>query len=282
MVYNVSIDDEQEAKFIEPIFRSLLSQNVSDDVMSKLYFDVGLGQYFEYMPYSLKKNPAFIKACLEKNLIHADDVPQEFKNTEFISLELYIKMVSQGHHYLELKLYQGNPEVAFEALKNEAMAYLHLKNNADFIPLLKDMDFMKRVLLENHAVFGWLNPEQKENVLTNPSYITQWLTIQPYAWDYISETDKTKTEYLKAVLQTQKGFNIAKDYLRQNKDPEVAMLALGYGDGARKSIHQKFASILKQNKVNENCQQFLKIYLAQQALEKKLNNEKQHIVRPKI
>lgn len=59
-------------------------------------------------------------------------------------------------------------------------------------------------------------------------------------------------------------------------------MALSFNDQARKKIHKKYASILKENKVTTKCHNFLKIYLDHQNLQGELSADKPNLPKVKI
>ena len=84
MEYNVRIDDEQQDKFVAPIFLAL-ANHVDDETFMKIYFDTNLIQYSEFIPDHIMANPQFIKKAIKLNMLDYDRVPDKFKTQEFIS-----------------------------------------------------------------------------------------------------------------------------------------------------------------------------------------------------
>lgn len=274
MTWNVSIDDEQELKFVKPIFDALIKNNAPMELIKQVFYDVNIGEYFEYLPTPLKSEPEFLKECLKRNLISTGDLPLNLQNQEFISKELYLENIKTSFMELTKNLYPQDEEIVFNVLNKSYMAYEYIDNE------FKDnSSLMIKCLQKNPEIFRFLKESIKEEFLNNEELVKETLKTKPEIFDQLPEENKYDTEILKAVLNTNKGYKLSQDYLNKSKDPEVALLALKIYDGARKKINQKYSSILKKNKINENCYNFLKIYLQHQRLELDLvkdNNDSLH------
>jgi hypothetical protein len=261
---------------VKPIFDSLIKNNAPIELMKQVFFDVKFSECFDCLPNTLKNDPEFLQECLKRNLISTASIPKNLQNQEFISRELYLSNIGMYFSELEKNLYPQDEEIVLTALKGNAMAYSYVndefKNNSSL---------MIKCLQENTKLFRFLKKEVQEEFLNNEELVKETLKTKPEIFNYIPEEKKYTPEILKSVLETDKGYKFAKDYLKKTRDSQVALMALKIYDGARKNIHQMYGSILKQNKVNENCYNFLKIYLDQKNLDAELSQKHEGIKPPK-
>lgn len=261
-MYDVDIDDEQEYKFVKPIFDALAANNAPLELMKKVFFDIRLPQYFEYLPHTLQNDPVFLKEGLENNLVSIKDLPPNLQNQDFISKELYINNVSVYLDALDLNIYPQDEEIVFAVLSKSEVAHWQIeeqfKNNAQL---------MMKCITANEMVYRFVNENIRQQFISNEEEMKELLKTQPQFFSHMKEERKYDADVLKCVLETDKGYSYARQYLRKTRDPEVALMALKITDSARKDIHQIYSSVLKNNGVKEHCHNFLKLYLAQKQLD---------------
>lgn len=269
MTWHVDIDDEQEFKFIKPIFDALIKNNASMDLMKQVFYDTDIPRYFEHLPPTLKNDSEFLQECLKRKLISIHDVPENLQNRQVISRELYLLNTSTSFANLEKNIYPQDEEIVFTALKFSAMAYYHIQDE------FKDnSQLMIKCLVANADLFRFLKENIQKDFLGNEELIKETLKINLGIFNILNEEQKHNPQILKSVLETDKGYSLCNDYLRKTRDPQISLMALQIGgDSARKKIHQIYSAILKSNKVNTGCYNFFKIYLEQQNLESKLEQK---------
>lgn len=268
MAWNVEIDEEQEFKFIKPIFDALIKNNASMDLMKQVFYDTAIPRYFQYLPPTLKNDIEFLQECLKRDLISVGDIPENLQNQGTISRELYLINTATSFTNLEKNIYPQDDEIVLAALKGSPIAYYHIQDEFKNNSVL-----MIKALVANPELFNFLKEDIQKEFLGNEALIKESLKTSPSIFNCLSQEQKTNSEILKSTLETDKGYSLCKDYLRTNRDPQVALMALKFDDGARKKIHQMYSSILKSHKISTNCYSFLKIYLDQQNLESKLEQK---------
>jgi hypothetical protein len=275
MAMDVQIDDMQEYKFIKPIFEALEKNNALMELMKQVFYDTNIPQYFQYLSSQLKNDPDFIKGCLEKNLISISEVPPQLLNQEFISKELYISNCAV--YFNSEELYHHDEEIVFAILTNNEANYWGIRDE-----FKNNSKFMIKCVAENSKLYNFVNENIQKEFLENHDLVKKVLKSQPHLFDNLPEEKKYDVEILKSVLETLTGYNIARDHLKKTRDPEVALMALKNTDEARKNIHQMYVTILNQNKVKENCYNFLKIYLEHKEFQKDLSVEEPNVNKPKV
>lgn len=274
----MSFENFEIEYIVKPIFDALIKNNASLELIKNVFLDIKNPDFFEFLPNSLKNDPSFIQECLKNNLINIENISKELKNQEFISREMYLSNVEKDYLTIKNEIYPQDEEIILKAIKGNHIAYLYVHDE-----FKKDKELMFKCIQINPEVTGFVESEIKEEFLNNEKLVKETLKIKPEFFYQIEEEKKHTSPILKAVLETDKGYKLVKEYLKRSKDPEIALMALKIDDGARKHIHQIYGSILKKHKVKENYYNFLKIYLSQKELEKELpKNETEKVIKSKI
>lgn len=274
MQYNVQIDDEQQFKFVKPIFEAMRN-HVSDEQLIKVYFEVKLPQYSEYIPDHIMSDPVFVKEAIKRQLIDYSRVPDILKNTDFITKEDYLHLVESRQVEIQGGLYPQDKEIVLKGIQG-------VYNKDAIEPQFRsDVELMAKCIKNDPRAWHYFDC-QKE-LLQNKELVTE-LLVHDAEFYYQIPDEKRKEKYiLKAMLSNAKGYNLLNNFdtIRTITDPELVLDALKINPSI-KNIHQKFSSIIKKHDARKDPYNFLKTYLMMNSLESGLQYKANSPKNPKI
>lgn len=241
---------------IKPIFESLEKQNIDKTIIAQVFFDTGIKDFFPFVPHSLQRDVTFVHTCIEKNMLSFDDLPLDMQNTNVVSKQQYLTLIGNQSISLTKNLYQQDYDIALCAAKHyffyEKDIAIEFKEHIDIISQAAKND---PYILNN--IDGWLVSEIK----SDDKLMASILQANPDCYSSLTEDEKKHTPYLKAMLTSDKGLALTKNYLYKNNDPEIALAALKINNNAIKSINKKFSAVIKEHDAKNDGYNFLKTYL---------------------
>ena len=265
MQWHVSIDDMQEEKFIDPIWNSLLRQNIDNSVFKQLYFDCQLPMYFKHLPDTLKNDPVFLKEAMARDMIYYSDIPAKFQNMDFITKEEYMNMLEKNYVTLETPLYPLDIDIVKNAFHN-------LMNNRFYLPAeyLNNVDLILERSEYTDDIFNFIPQDVRQNIFQDENRLAQVIEKQPKYFEQLSEEQKTQDNFLKAVLTQDTGLKHCRDYLKKSRDPEIALRALEINSSIAKELNQKFWMVIKTHGAKDDAYNFLKTWLLKEEFQKNI------------
>lgn len=215
---NILIDELQEYKFIKPIFEAMKA-HVDDATFIKIYFDVNLPEYAQYVPDRIMADPQFIKEAIKRNLLDYSRVPEKFKNTDFITKEDYLILVENGRVTLNNKLYSQDKDIVLKGIKWGV-------NKEAIEPQFRDdVHFMAQCIkLDDRA---WHYFDKQSELLANKELVVDILVHNKNFFYKIPESDRQEKYILKAMLTDRNGYKILnrEEILKKITDPELVLEA---------------------------------------------------------
>jgi hypothetical protein len=262
---NVQIDDEQQHKFIRPIFEAMRN-HVSDEQLIKIYFEVNLPLYSEYIPDHIMSDPAFIKEAIKRQLIDYNRVPDSLKNTDFITKEDYLHLVESRQVEIHGGLYPQDKDIVAKGIQgvfNKEVIEPQFRN---------DVELMAKCIKNDPRAWHYFDC-QKE-LLQNKELVSELLVHDAEFYYQIPDEERKEKHILKAMLSNNKGYNLLNNFdtIRTITDPELVLDALKTNPSI-KNIHQKFSTIIKKHDAKKDPYNFLKAYLMMNSLDKGLENK---------
>lgn len=265
MSYNVKIDDEQQDKFIRPIFEAII-HHVDDAKLIKIYFEVNRLEYSEYLPDHIMSDPQFVKEAIKRQLLDYSRVPTTLKNTAFITKDDYLNLVESRQVEINDTLYTQDKEIVLKGIKGI------FKGDTIDPELRNDVGLMAQCIKVEERAWNYFNC-QKE-LLENKDLVTELLIHNPDFFYKIPDEKRQEKYILKAMLNNYNGYRLLEGLLILKKidDPELVLDALKISKKIG-PIHQKFSSIINKHDAKKDPYNFLKTYLMMNSLESELDSK---------
>jgi hypothetical protein len=264
-----NIDSEQQEEYLAPIFKSLIQQGCSNSIFEALYFDAGINLYFKFLPQELKNNENFLKKCLAKDLLYLDEIPDNLRNSNFITYDEYIRLVEINKAQLSDNLYPQNKNMLLKLLPNLNDWTIRESINSTFYD---DVEIVQAILKRHNGLS--LIPKDKANILLEDEQsFKELISLNSEYYSLLPEEKKSTSEYLLLILKDFNGLNLAKDYLCKNRDIEVALKAVEISPNIAKRLNQKLWSAIKRHNAKDNPYEFLKTYSEKEHMENMLIND---------
>lgn len=276
MSYRVNLDEEQQVVYIEPIFKSII-KFVDDDTLKKIYFETGIIAYIEYIPDHILNDVSFIKEAIEKKLITFQEIPEKFHNADIISKQEYLNLLENGLVSLSSNIYPQDQEIIIAFAKNN---YPSLEIEEKF---LNNLNFMAQLISLNNDYYKILNPSLQKDLINNEELVKSILIKNKSFFNHLKSDAYKNKDYINIMLENHEGYNVLcySDILRKITDSNLVLKALKLNSNT-KVINQRFSSVIKQNKAKDNAYEFLKSYLLQQKLNKKIEPNEIRVKASKI
>lgn len=250
------MSNQENDKVVKPIFQAMIA-NLPEMMIKKIFLDIGEPSYFKYLPKSIREDNNFIKEAISNEMIHINELPDEFKTSKYVSKVQYLKLLKEEPQLLELNIYPQDNEIVITALS-------HTKN--DIFDLIES-EFRKNeeVLIEaikkvpDHLYH--IDPNIAQKIRKNVDVMSALIENDPEMFHELKEKEKSESAYLKLMLKTIPRFNEVKDYLSSNKDPEIALMAVKLTKKSVPYLHPNFQKIISQCDKQKDIYTFLKIQL---------------------
>lgn len=249
-------EKETMDKLVKPIFQAM-TYNMPEKMIRKVFFDAQNPLFLDYLPETIKEDPSFMKEALEKNMIAIDQLPENLRNSSFISKSAYISLIENSPKSIGLNIYPQDNDIVYAALANSQENILKLID----LPFKKDEQLMAKVVLKNINVLYEVDSTMKQKLKCNFEVMSQLISNDPQMYHELKTKQKSESEYLKLMLKDIPRYNEVKEYLAENKDPEIALLALKITKNAKAYIHPKYQEVLKGCESNKDTYTYLKIFV---------------------
>jgi len=241
---------------VKPIFQAMI-RNVPENMIKKVFFDLGEPAYFKYLPIKLKDDPKFIQECLEQDLIKADELPEEYKNSQFLTKKQYLALLKENPELISSNIYPQDTETVLTALTNS-------RNNIfDLIEpeFKKNEELLIDAVKNNPNNLYYLDSNTASKLRKNVDVMSRLIQNDPTFFHELPEKEKSESIYLKLMLKNIPQYNEVKEYLSKNKDSEIALMALRLTKKSAPYLHSKFQNIINKCENQKDIYTFLKIQL---------------------
>jgi hypothetical protein len=248
--------DKENEKVVRPIFQAMIN-NLPDMMIKKIFFDIGEASYFKYLPKSIREDSHFIKEAIGHEMIHVNELPDEFKNNKYVTKKQYLNLLKEEPELIALNIYPQDNAVVITALSNTKNDILDLIEPE----FRKNEDVLVEVIKKMPDHLYHIDPNLAQKMRKSVEVMSALIENDPQMFHELKEKEKSESVYLKLMLKTIPRFNEAKDYLSSNKDSDIALMAVKLTKKSVPYLHPNFQKIISQCDKQQDIYTFLKVQL---------------------
>jgi hypothetical protein len=245
-----------DEKIVRPIFQAMIN-NLPEMTIKKIFFEIGESSYFKYLPKDIREEPNFIKEAISKEMIEVNDLPDEFKNSKFLSKEKYLNLLKEDPELLSLNIYPQDKEIVITALSNTKNDIFDLVETE----FKKDEEVLSEIIKKSPEHLYHIETNLAQKIRKNVGVMSVLISNDPQMFHELKEKEKSESAYLKLMLKNIPNFNEVKEYLSANKDSEIALMAVKLTKKSIPYLHPSFQKIINQCEDQKDIYTFLKIQL---------------------
>ncbi len=271
---------------IENLFKKL-EKNNKEDIIKEIILSLKEKEIYELAPEKIKNDESFLQEALTNKVLLISDLSE--KKKIIINKNEYLNLIKTDQRNAEDTKMWKDKETIIEAIKTSP-SLISVAIREGYITIKEDIEkiielFNKSESIQLRVMSRNLNKDYvKEIEKRDPELIIKILKEEEKIYDFLPDNKKTEIKYVKALLESNiyNGYYVVKNELKKIKDKEIAILALEKTNEAVKYIYQPYQKIIKNNKVNSNYANFLRLYWLHEGLQNNLETKETKTSKLKI